>query len=217
MRGHTLDSADVSWHGIAGDRRWAFIRGGMERSNFPWLTIREKPELWQYEPVFTEPDDPEASPTVVRTPSGHELDVVDPALAAELGHGVRVIKQNRGVFDTAPLSIATTQAVADVSVRVGSALDVRRFRPNIVIDAPDGGACPEEAWVGHTLRIGAVEVRVDQRDQRCVMINVDPATSAKDPAVLRVVAREREACFGVYGSTARPGRIAVGDSVELVS
>lgn len=216
MRGHPLDAADVSWHGIAGDRRWAFIRGGMERSGFPWLTIREKPELWQYEPVLVEPDAPDTSPTVVRTPSGLALDVVDPELAAELGEGVRVIKQNRGVFDTAPLSIATTQALGWVSGRVGTTLDIRRFRPNFVIDAPDAGDFPEEAWVGQTLRIGAVHVRVDKRDERCMIINVDPATSARDPAVLRVVAREREACFGVYGSTVCPGHVAVGDEVMVL-
>lgn len=215
MRGHALDSADVSWHGIAGDRRWAFIRDGMERSGFPWLTIREKPELWQYEPILMEPDVPDTSPTIVRTPSGRELDVVDPALAAELGAGVRVMKQNRGVFDTATLSIVTTQGLASLSARAGAALDVRRFRPNIVIDAPDAGDFPEEMWVGHSLRLGAVHVRVDKRDGRCVMINVDPATSAKNPAVLRVVAREREACFGVYGSTVQPGRVTVGDRVVL--
>ncbi|MFN2464119.1 MAG: MOSC N-terminal beta barrel domain-containing protein, partial [Candidatus Dormibacteria bacterium] len=40
MAGEALAVADVSWHGLAGDRRWAFIREGQERSGFPWLTIR---------------------------------------------------------------------------------------------------------------------------------------------------------------------------------
>lgn len=216
MRGHALDAADVSWHGMSGDRRWAFIRDGMERSNFPWLTIREKPELWQYGPVFTEPNDPERSPTIVRTPSGREYDVADPELAAELGDGVRVIKQNRGVFDTAPLSLITVQGLATLGARVGTTLEATRFRANIVVDAPDAGEFPEETWVGRTLRIGGMRMRVDQRDQRCVMINVDPATTSKNPAVLRTVAREREACFGVYGSTVHPGRIVVGDVVTLL-
>ena len=32
MAGEPLTSADVSWNGLAGDRRWAFIRAGRESS-----------------------------------------------------------------------------------------------------------------------------------------------------------------------------------------
>jgi hypothetical protein len=58
-------------------------------------------------------------------------------------------------------------------------------------------------------------MRVDQRDKRCVMINVDPVTAERDPAVLRVVVRESDSCLGVYGSTVRPGRLAIGDPVTI--
>src|SRR5579863_9879858 len=109
MYGEELDGADISWNGLAGDRRWAFVRDGQERNGFPWLTMRELPELALYRPRFADPDRPDASLVLVRTPSGAELDVADPALAAELGPGVRVIKQNRGIFDTMPLSLLTAQ------------------------------------------------------------------------------------------------------------
>jgi hypothetical protein len=95
MAAEALDGVEVSWHGLAGDRRWAFIRPGQVPSGFPWLTIRERPELARYRPRFTEPDRPNASPVLVGTPGGGESDVADPTLAAELGPGVRVIKQDR--------------------------------------------------------------------------------------------------------------------------
>jgi uncharacterized protein YcbX len=215
MGAEPLEAVEVSWHGLAGDRRWAFIRDGMARSGFPWLTIRELPEMGLYRPRFTEPDRPDGSRTLVRTPSGAELDVADPALAAGLGHGARVIKQDRGVFDTLPLSLITTQTLAGLGARVGSPLNVRRFRPNLLIEAPDGGPFPEDAWVGSVLRIGGARVRVDKRDQRCVIVNVDPATSRRDPAVLRAIALQREACAGVYGSTVQPGIVRTGDEVVL--
>lgn len=215
MRGEAAEAADVSWHGLAGDRRWGFVRGEMARSGFPWLTIRERAELWQYQPVLVEPADPDASPTVVRTPSGRELDVLDPALAAELGPDVRAMKQDRGVFDTFPLSLISAQAIAALGAHVGAALDPLRFRPNIVVDAPGGGEFPEEAWVGTELCIGGLTMRVDRRDVRCVMVNVDPATGARDPAVLRAIARERQGRLGVYGTTVQPGRITVGDMVRV--
>ena len=66
----------------------------------------------RYRPRSRQPDRPNASATLVRTPSGGELDAADAVLAAELGPGVRVIKQDRGVFDTMPLSLLTTQTLA---------------------------------------------------------------------------------------------------------
>jgi uncharacterized protein YcbX len=90
-----------------------------------------------------------------------------------------------------------------------------RFRPNLVVEALDATQIPEDAWVGYVLRIGGLRMRVDQRDQRCVMINVDPQTTSKNPDVLRAVTREREACLGVYGSAVEPGRVAVGDPVFI--
>jgi len=215
MAAESLDEVEVSWHGLAGDRRWAFVRDGLVRSGFPWLTIRERPELGHYRPSFLDPHRPDASPTIIRTPSGDEFDVIHPALAAELGAGVRVMKQDRGVFDTMPLALITTQAIAGLAALVDRELDVQRFRPNLLIKAADDAAFPEDAWVGSVLRIGDVRIRVDQRDKRCVMVNVDPATTERDPAILRVIAHERQACLGVYGSTVQPGRATVGDPVVL--
>ena len=215
MGGESLDAAGVSWHGVEGDRRFAFVRDGMERSGFPWLTIREQPAMRHYLPFFVDPDRPDSSRTMVRTPAGRELEVVDPALADELGVGARVIRQNVGVFDTMPLSLITTQAIASLAARVAPTLTPARFRPNLLVDALDGEAFPEDGWVGSVIRIGAMRMRIDQRDTRCVMINIDPGTDENDPDVLRTVAREREACLGVYGATVTPGRVAVGDPVVL--
>jgi uncharacterized protein YcbX len=220
MAAEKLDGAEVSWHGLAGDRRWAFVRDGQVRSGFPWLTIRELPELAHYRPRFAEPGRPNASPVLVRTPSGGELDVVDPALAAELGPGVRVIKCDRGIFDTMPLSLLTTQSLAGLAGLTGASESARaglppgRFRPNLLVDAA-GQGFPEDAWVGRVLRIGGLRMRVDQRDKRCVAVTVDPVTLRRDQAVLRAIARERDNRFGVYGSAVAPGRIAVGDPVDL--
>jgi uncharacterized protein len=215
MAEESLDAVDVSWHGLAGDRRWAFIQDGMPRSGFPWLTIRELPQMRHYLPFFTEPERPEDSRTMVRTPGGDELEVIDPALAAELGDGVRLIKQSVGVFDTMPLSLISTQTIASLAAWVAPTLTPERFRPNLLVEATGQEAFPEDAWLGSVLRIGELEMRVDRRDVRCVMINIDPETDEKDPDVLRSVARERETCLAVYGTTVTPGRVAVGDAVTV--
>ena len=214
MAPEELDDVEVAWHGLAGDRRWAFIRAGQVRSGFPWLTLRELPELASYRPRFAEPARPQSSPVLVRTPRGGELDVADPALARELGPGVRVIKQDRGVFDTLPVSLLTTQALAGLSRLAGTPLTPGRFRPNLLVDAR-GPEFPEDTWVGRELRIGGLRMRVDKRDQRCVVVTIDPLTLTRDRAILRAIARDRDAQFGVYGSTVEPGPVAIGDPVEL--
>ena len=215
MAGEALQEVEVSWHGVAGDRRWAFVREGVVRSGFPWLTIRERADMGHYRPWFLRPERPDESPTVVRTPSGAELDVVDPRLARELAEGVRVIKQDRGIFDVMPLALITTQTIGSLGAFVDTELDVQRFRPNLLVEAAANAAFQEDAWVGSLLEVGDMRMRVDRRDKRCAVVNVDPVTTARDPAILRTIAGKRNAYLGVYGSTVQPGRVAVGDPVVV--
>ena len=217
MASEALDAVEVSWNGLTGDRRWAFIRESMERSGFPWLTIRENPGMWRYQPRFADPSEPDTSVTIVRTPSGDELEIVDPALAEDLGWGARPIKQNRGIFDTMPISLITNQTIAHVGSLVGAELDARRFRPNLVIEASTDAPFQEVEWVGALLQIGQLKLHVNKRDKRCVMVNVDPTTTDRNPAVLRAIANECEAQLGVYAATVEPGRVRVGDVVVLAS
>lgn len=218
MGAEALAEVNVSWHGLAGDRRWAFIRNGLTQSGFPWLTIRERADMSQYMPAFAEPTRPDKSPTIVRTPAGVVFDLADPALAAELyPSGVRLIRQDRGIFDTFPLSLITTQTIARLGEAVGAQLDVQRFRPNILVEAAAETPFPEDDWVGCVLRIGGIRMRVDKRDGRCVVITIDPLTTERNPAVLRTVASNRQGCLGVYGSTVEPGCVALNDPVFIES
>ncbi len=216
MGPEALAEAEVSWHGLAGDRRWAFIRDGVVRSGFPWLTLRQRKDMSHYRPSFVEPAQPDKSPTVVRTPSGDTFDVTDSALAAELcPDGARLIKQDRGVFDTFPLSLITTQTIARLGEDVGTQLDAQRFRPNFLVEAAEEEPFLEDSWVGSVLRIGSLRMRIDKRDGRCVVITIDPETSESNPAILRAVARDREGCLGVYGSIVEPGRVTMNDPVVI--
>jgi uncharacterized protein YcbX len=218
MAGEPLAEIDVSWHGFAGDRRWAFIRNRVTQSGFPWLTLREREDMSHYSPSFVDPAQPDQSPVMVRTPSGAIFDVMDAALAAELHpRGARVMKQNRGIFDTFPLSLITTQTIAGLGELVGARLGVQRFRPNILVEAADPAPFVEDGWVGCVLRVGGMSVRVDKRDDRCAVITIDPVTSERNPAILRTVARDRGGCLGIYGSTVQPGRVAVDDPVIIES
>lgn len=216
MAAEALREIDVGWHGFAGDRRWAFIRNHVAQSGFPWLTLRDRGDLNHYRPSFVEPARPDKSPTVVRTPSGATFDVADPALAAELfPNEGRVIKQDRGVFDTFPLSVITTQTIGWLGEKVGARLDVQRFRPNILVESAAEEPFAEDRWVGCVLRIGGMRMRIDKRDGRCVVITIDPVTTERNPEILRTVGGDRQGCLGVYGTTVDPGRIALNDPVLI--
>ena len=220
MGAEALSAVDVNWHGLVGDRRWAFVRNGVPNSGFPWLTLRERRDMNRFQPYFADPAAPDKSPVIVRTPSGAEYDVTDPALGTELdADGLRAIKQDRGIFDTFPLSLITTQSIASLGAAIcdegRNPLDVQRFRPNILVDAPGGVPFPEDDWVGRVLRIGGLRLRVDKRDGRCAVITIDPVTSAQNPAILRAVVDARQGCLGIYGSTVAPGRIALNDPVMI--
>lgn len=214
MAAEALPEVEVGWHGLAGDRRWAFVRNGMTQSGFPWFTLRQRADLNHYRPSFADPARPDKSQTNVRTPAGAVLDVADPMLAEELcPEGVRVIRQDRGNFDTFPLSVITTASIDRLGEMVGTGLDARRFRPNILVETSDETPFAEDLWVGSVLRIGDLRMRIDKRDSRCVVITIDPDTTERNPAILRTVARDREGCLGVYGTTVEPGRVALHDPV----
>jgi len=216
MGAEPLEDVDVSWFGLAGDRRWALVRKDAMGSGFPWLTIRECSNMQHYRPVFADPARPDKSPVVVRTPSGAIFDVDAPELGEALySKGVAAIKQDRGIFDTFPVSLITTQTIAKLGDLVGDELDVQRFRPNLLVEASEDEPFPEDQWVGGILRVGSIRLRVDKRDGRCAVITVDPSTTKRDPKILRTVVSERQGCLGVYGTVVQPGRVALGDRIYL--
>ena len=128
MAGEALASTDISWAGLAGDRRWAFVRPDSQASGFPWHTIREFPEMSNYVALLGEPARPDRSRVLVRTPDGGRYDVTDPRLAAELGPGLRVMRLDRGAFDAMPVSVisdSTVSALCGLACQASSALVTR--------------------------------------------------------------------------------------------
>lgn len=223
MRGEALTEAFGAWHGFQGDRRYAFVRSE-NRSGFPWLTGREIPQIVQFTPRITDPSDIENSPVDVALPDGRILPIgsteLNQVLAEAYGKPVHLIKIERGAFDSQVMSVMSTATVAELSAMVGTAVTARRFRQNIVIEPFDEQPFVEERWLDSSLVFGdeseGLRIRLNRRIQRCVMINIEPETAEKEPAVLKTVAQSRQNCVGVYGSPERPGLVRVGDVVKLV-
>ena len=214
MAGEPLDAATLGWHGVEGDRRFAFRRCA-EGGGFPWLTAGRVRELLQYRPLYRGEN---GVPTHVRTPDGRELELTGSELRDELagraGAEVELMRLRHGMFDDAPVSLIATTTVAEVERAAGRPVDIRRFRPNFVIRSRDPRPFVEDGWVGKVVRIGEAEdaprVAVTMRDLRCLMINFDPDTAENDPDVMKTVVRLNANHAGVYGTVIRSGAVAVG-------
>ena len=219
MGGERLESAELGWHGLEGDRRLAFRRID-DRSGFPWLTASKLPELILFTP-FRREDAPGDLPTHVRTPDGEELPVSgeELATAVALRHGapVQMMQLRHGVFDDATISVIATDTVREIGQLAGQNEDVRRFRPNILVRPLRSLPFQEDEWVGGVLSFGegddAPTISVTMRDTRCMMVNLDPDSAAQAPEMLKAVVRVNENKAGVYGTVTRTGRLAVGQSI----
>jgi MOSC domain-containing protein len=224
MAGTMTESASLGWHGLNGDRRFAFRRLG-DASGFPWLSASRHPELLLYRPFGLDESSGEPLPTHVCTPAGTDLELQSPELQSEIaqscGINVELMKLKHGIFDDGSVSVISLGTIAAIGRAAGVDLDRRRFRANIVLETPNLDPFLEDAWVGGTLVFGEREpipaVSVTTRDARCMMLNLDPDTARQDGRVLKTVVRLNANNAGVYGTVVRPGTIHVGQTVSLVS
>jgi len=222
MRGEALDAAPLGWHGLDGDRRFAFRRLD-ERGGFPWLSAGKLPDLISFTPLRREDGSGEVVPTHVRTPEGAEMPLFGEALAAEVGrrHGapVQMMQLRHGIFDDASVSVITSTTVGEICRLAERSADVRRFRPNIVVRSTRAVPFEEDQWVGGVLTFGAGDdtpaVSVTMRDVRCAMVNIDPDGGTLAPEVMKACVRANGNNAGVYGTVTRVGRLAVGQAVVL--
>lgn len=224
MAGTPADSAFLGWHGLEGDRRFAFRRIGDE-SGFPWLSASRLPELLLYRPFGLDESTGEPLPTHVRTPFGAELELRSKSLENEIAERFRspveLMQLKHGIFDDASVSVISRSTIATICREAGVEFDTRRFRANIVLDTDDAEPFDEDKWVAGRLVFGDTEsgpaVSVTARDVRCMMINLDPDTAKQeDGRVLKSVVRLNSNNAGVYGTVVQTGTIHVGQSVSLL-
>jgi hypothetical protein len=138
-------------------------------------------------------------------------------LSRMAGEEVRLLQVGRGTFDSMPVSVLATATVGLLSAHFGGAVDVRRFRPNILVDSLEAR---ETDWVGGTLVFGDTSdgprLRANLPIDRCVMITIDPETGARNPKLLRGVVEDFNNEIAIRGATEATGTIRVGDPVRLV-
>jgi len=223
MAGIPADTAFLGWHGLQGDRRFAFRRLD-DKSGFPWLTASRLPELLLYQPHGLDETAEEPTPTHVRTPDGLSLAIgsaeLQNSVSERFGRAVELMKLKHGIFDDASVSVINLATMAAIGREAGLELDTRRFRANIVIASEATEPFLEDGWIGGRLLFGSNEVgpavSLTMRDLRCVMINLDPDTAKQDPRIMKAAVRLNENNAGAYGTVVRTGKLSVGQSVSLI-
>ncbi|MGH9525105.1 MAG: MOSC domain-containing protein [Terriglobales bacterium] len=221
MAGEPLAEARLTLQGLERDREYAFVQSA-SRGSFPWLTARELPAMLRYQPALAETS---GAPDSVRTPEGAVLPVASEELRRELqarsGREVFLLRDYRGSFDAAPLSLISLQTAARLGEETGVPVQPSRFRPSIALELASGTAFEELAWVGRMFQFGeapdAPRVAVIEATRRCAIINLDPVTAAASPVVLRTVTARHDLCAGIYAAVLRAGLLRGGDPVFDVS
>jgi len=222
MAGERLDTASLGWHGLEFDRRMA-LRRVHDHSGMPWLTASRLPDLLRFTPLRRKDGVPGELPTHIRTPEGEEMPVFGEELAKEVGrrHGapVQMMQLRNGIFDEASISVIASDTVCEIARLAGRTLNVRQFRPNIVVRLLRPVPFQEDQWVSGVLSFGAGEnapaIAVTMRDERCSMVNLDPDSAISAPEVLKAVVRANQNNAGIYGAVTRTGRLAVGQTIVL--
>lgn len=240
MQGENVSSAEIEQDGVRGDRCW----GIRDETTGKILTARRAPELLFASALLTPDGAPEIKlPSGVTCHgSGAETDAT---LSEWLGKQVRLVRSvgtppgraeyfadatddasqaiewtmPAGRFvDALPLLVLTT-----ASLRTARALypdgdwELRRFRPNLVVDA-DGDGWIEDAWCGRaTVRIGAVELQPQQPCIRCTMVTRPQPGLHEDRQIFRTLARSHHGQFGAWTAVTTGGTIHVGDQISVTS
>jgi uncharacterized protein len=121
-------------------------------------------------------------------------------------------------FDIAVIHLLTTSTINRLrELYPEGRFEVRRFRPNIVVEPASGEKdFIENLWIGKKLTIGEdIVLKVNGPCTRCVMITLPQADLPKDIGILRTVARYNQVNVGVYASVFQGGTIHRGDLVRL--
>jgi uncharacterized protein len=237
MLGELLDAVAIGPRGCEGDRRWVAVDAttGQRIANKRGPT---DPRLRACRAEQLDGSD-EHPPLRITLPDGSSLEgaEIEAALCELLGRGVRLERSDApadgrfgttGAYhDLAPIHLVTTGTLAHLrAVAPDSDWDVRRFRPNLVLDGgPEDASFAEDALVGASLRASSgLELTVGLPTPRCVVPTRAQDGLPADPAILRTLVQRhriglgpfgRHGCAGAYAEVASAGRLRTGERFEV--
>jgi uncharacterized protein YcbX len=215
LAGEERDVLDLDARGVEHDRAWAFVdpEGGIA-SGKTTRRFRKVPGLLRHRSRL-DGDGPlvELADGRVARPGTAGGD----ALLASIVPPGWTLQPERATshLDAGAVHLVTTATLAALGDAFGERVPPERLRPNVLIDAGTAEGLLEDGWLGRTLAIGGVELRVTGRTERCVMVGHPQCDLPPRPRLLQAIGRLNEVCAGVYADVVAPGRIRAGDPVIL--
>jgi hypothetical protein len=145
------------------------------------------------------------------------------ALSAIADRRIRLIRCDRpgGTRDGNPASLISDGSLRELARHAGvESVDGRRFRMLIEIDGAE--AHEEDTWIGSRIKVGRAVLAITGPDSRCAITTQDPDTGVRDLDTLRTLISYRglrdgrHADFGVLADVAKPGKVKLGDKIQLL-
>jgi uncharacterized protein len=121
-------------------------------------------------------------------------------------------------FDIAVIHLLTTSTINRMrELYPEGRFEVRRFRPNVVIESTAGEKdFIENTWIGKKVTIGEdVVLKITGPCTRCVMTTLPQGDLPRDLGILRTTARYNQVHAGVYASVHKGGSIRRGHLVRI--
>lgn len=110
------------------------------------------------------------------------------------------------------VSLINLTSVAELERVIGNPVDPLRFRGNVHLEQAD--LWEEMKWVGKTIQMGAVRLKVLEPIVRCAATNVNLETATRDMNIPQTLMRAFDHNFmGVYAEVLDDGEISVGDKI----
>jgi uncharacterized protein len=216
LAGEQRDALDLDARGVEHDRAWAFVdaAGGIA-SGKTTRRFRKVPGLLRHRSRLDGHDLlVELADGRIARPGTAGAD----ALLASIVPPGWTLQPERATahLDAGAVHLVTTATLASIAASFGEPIPPERLRPNLLIDTGAAPGWPEDGWVGRTLAIGAVELRVVGRTERCVMVGHAQPGLPRRPRLLQAIGRLNDVCAGVYADVVTPGHIRAGDPVTLL-
>jgi uncharacterized protein len=231
FRGERLSSVQTLTTGLSGDHVYALRSKETGKIldpkvfQFSWGETQGAPSMLQLKAELV--GDPAGEHSVnITDPDGRVFSIDDPdidaVLSETLRHQVELVKYPRIVESRAKagrtVHLLTSASLSYIkSFHPKGDFDVRRFRPNIVVDTPGGvSGFVEETWQGVSVSAGQSVLKIGKGNRRCNVTTMKQGDLGEDPAILQVIEKENERRLGVLCTVLGEGRVSVGDALVPV-
>jgi uncharacterized protein YcbX len=223
--GERTNSAQFDSFGVAGDRQYALIDVA---SGLP--SIPEKDVRWRKSLQLTAGYNGETTVTL-SFPDGRSFSIDDVRLNIHLTEyfdfpvavavyddtkAQTIFPVTRHRHEHAPVHLLTTSSLDHLAqLRQAHSIDVRRFRPTLLIETNHADCFPEADWVGEQLRVGSLTLAVREETKRCGVTFLAQPGLDEDPEILRNILRHNKRHLGVYCAVEGEGSVKQGDALIM--